>query len=484
MRIPGQQKRSYTWRWTAALLGLAVVAFALVMALVVAPAERTEAVSYTVTSTVEGSGAGFACPATATDPCTLREAIVTANATAAADTITFASTLSGTIPITTTLTISDPGGLTITGPSSLAIVVDGALIAGGDCFSIVSNGNTIQNLVISNCTDDGIAIGSNSNTVSNVLINGCTDDGIEISGNSNTVRSSKIGTNLAGNSAVPNSGDGVDISGSSNTIGAAGAGNTIAFNGEDGVEIAAGTNNVVTRNVMFLNTLLGINSGGAIPGLGGCADAGGGNVSCTGTAGAPGDVVDVYRANVDAAGAEGDLFLCSAIAGGGGAWGCTFANPGGGTATATGRTPPAGNTSPFDLPVGIPAAPAATATFTPTVTPTPGTPTATPTRTSTPTATGTPPTATGTATPTMESETLVVGCNPLASTYPDNTAISTIAAAVSPSGALVSIWSFETGVWRGYSPFYPEYSDLSEVDRLDVVFICVDTAGSFERPKV
>jgi hypothetical protein len=52
------------------------------------------------------------------------------------------------------------------------------------------------------------------------------------------------------------------ITGSSTTVGGttSGAGNTIAFNGDDGVDIAVGTGNVVTRNVMFLNTSLGIDS--------------------------------------------------------------------------------------------------------------------------------------------------------------------------------------------------------------------------------
>ena len=40
MRVPEQQRKSYMWRWTAALAGLAVLGFALVMAIVVTPASR------------------------------------------------------------------------------------------------------------------------------------------------------------------------------------------------------------------------------------------------------------------------------------------------------------------------------------------------------------------------------------------------------------------------------------------------------------
>ena len=544
MRIPGHQKRSYTWRWTAALGGLAVVTFALVMALVVTPAERVQALNLTVNLTTDvadvgdtsgdgafdlGETADGTCDTdnvTAGSQCTLRAAIFEANGNGdTADTITFGS-LSGTINIGSLLPVgdSDPSVAGIDGlAANTTIDGNGTLTVDGgafNCFEVTSPTNVIRDLTITGCAD-GIFISTDdadANAVRGNTIHGNTDDGVEISqGDGNTVGGTSaldrnvirdngddgvfvgvLGTDgniIAGNCigtlancsvAAPNSGDGVEINGSNNRVGgtAAGAGNTIAFNGGDGVNIAGGTGNVITRNVMFLNTGFGITSGFPTPTLlGGCADAGGGNVSCTGMASAPGDIVDVYRANVDLL-PEGDLFLCTAIAGGGGAWGCTFPNPGGGSATATERTAPAGNTSMFSFSVGIPVGPAATPTSAPTSTPTPGSPTATPTRTRTPTATGTPPTATPTATPVMESVTLVVGCNPLASTYPENTAVTTLGAAVSPAGALVSIWKFETGVWRGYSPDYPALSDLSEVDRLDVVFICVDRAGSFARPKV
>jgi len=344
------------------------------------------------------------------------------------------------------------------------------------------------------------------------IISGNGANGVLITGagtNANRVQGNCIGLRPDCALPLPNVLDGVDIEAgaASNSVGGTlpGAGNNIGFNGDDGVAIgegaAAGNFNTVTRNAIFLNTGLGIQCDTAAAGcdltsnesigdptLAGCADAGGGNVSCTGTQLLPavaGITIDVYRAN--AADPEGDLWLCTTLTGAGGAFGCTFANPGGGSATATATTA-GGSTSQFSIMVGIPPGIAPTATPVVVATNTPA-PTSTPT---TPTATGTPPTRTPTpgsptATPTlgpMETKTLVAGCNPMSSTYPDNTAVTTLGAAVSPAGALISIWKFDAGVWRGYSPDYPTYSDLSEVDRLDVVFICVDRAGSFQRPKI
>lgn len=89
--------------------------------------------------------------------------------------------------------------------------------------------------------------------------------------------------------------------------------------------------------------------------------------------------------------------------------------------------------------------------------------------------------------PTMESVALTAGCNPVAITYPDNTPIATIAGAVSPSEILIAIWKFENAraVWSGFSPSAPaEVNDLTEMDRLDVGFLCVDAPGTFTRPEI
>ena len=73
-------------------------------------------------------------------------------------------------------------------------------------------------------------------------------------------------------------------------------------------------------------------------------------------------------------------------------------------------------------------------------------------------------------------------CNPVTSTYPDETAIQTLADAVSPPGSLRSLWMFNMGTWLGFSPQYPEVSDLTEADLLDVLFVCVQDPGEFVRP--
>ncbi|MGB6837564.1 MAG: cohesin domain-containing protein [Dehalococcoidia bacterium] len=113
----------------------------------------------------------------------------------------------------------------------------------------------------------------------------------------------------------------------------------------------------------------------------------------------------------------------------------------------------------------------------PTSTPTPGGPTATATPTGPlPTLTPVPP--------GLEAVDLMAGCNPVASTYPDATPIQTIASNVGRTGILTSVWKFDLGSWLGYSPQFPEVSDLTEADFLDAVFICVNSPGAFVRPVV
>jgi len=82
---------------------------------------------------------------------------------------------------------------------------------------------------------------------------------------------------------------------------------------------------------------------------------------------------------------------------------------------------------------------------------------------------------------------LVAGCNPVAVTFPDDTPYQTIADAVSPPEILVSIWEFDAGavVWRGCAPNVPpEVCNLTEMDFLDVAFLCVNAPGVFCRPEI
>jgi hypothetical protein len=130
----------------------------------------------------------------------------------------------------------------------------------------------------------------------------------------------------------------------------------------------------------------------------------------------------------------------------------------------------AGPTTDVSMASGGPGALCATPTFTPTNTPTPSA--------ETPTPTPTPSAVPG----EVDLVVLAAGCNPVASTYPNDTPIGDIAAAVSPSYALFSIWELDAGAWRGYSALYPELAELSEVNFLDVLFICMDEPGTLERP--
>jgi len=100
-----------------------------------------------------------------------------------------------------------------------------------------------------------------------------------------------------------------------------------------------------------------------------------------------------------------------------------------------------------------------------------------------PTPSGPAPTATPLP-PGLEAVALIMGCNPVASTYPDDTPIQTIAGGVGPAGILTSLWKFDLGTWLGYSPQFPQVSDLTEMDSLDAVFICVNSPGDFVRPLV
>jgi hypothetical protein len=77
-------------------------------------------------------------------------------------------------------------------------------------------------------------------------------------------------------------------------------------------------------------------------------------------------------------------------------------------------------------------------------------------------------------------------CTPVASTYPDSTPVATIAAAVAPSDLLEGLWEFDGATWLAYSPEFPQASNLTETNQLDVVFICVGgsspSAAMFTRP--
>lgn len=84
---------------------------------------------------------------------------------------------------------------------------------------------------------------------------------VGINSDTNVVQGNAIGTDAAGVLDLGNTGDGVQINaGSNNMVGGTvtAAGNTIAFNTGNGVHVLAGSGNLIARNSTFLNDGLGI----------------------------------------------------------------------------------------------------------------------------------------------------------------------------------------------------------------------------------
>lgn len=81
---------------------------------------------------------------------------------------------------------------------------------------------------------------------------------------------------------------------------------------------------------------------------------------------------------------------------------------------------------------------------------------------------------------------LLSGCNNEALTWPVGTALSTVAAAVAPPSALMSIFKLDTatGRFRAYSPTAPSFAnDYNTVETaLEAVFLCVSSTATLNRP--
>jgi hypothetical protein len=131
--------------------------------------------------------------------------------------------------------------------------------------------------------------------------------------------------------------------------------------------------------------------------------------------------------------------------------------------------------------VSPPAFPTPVATLPSEGTPAEGTPTAT-----TMPATPTGPTATPTPLPPgWEALPLLTGCQFQTWTGSDGTPPSELEKVIGPAGNLNSAWAMQPPpVWKGYSPEFPEVSDLEPVGLLDVLAICMRGPGAFARPIV
>lgn len=92
----------------------------------------------------------------------------------------------------------------------------------------------------------------------------------------------------------------------------------------------------------------------------------------------------------------------------------------------------------------------------------------------------------GAAQGTTESVPLATGCNNISLTFPSGTATTTVAAAITPPGNLISIFRFDSSQNRflGFSPLPGAPNDLVTVNRLDAVFICMSAPGTLARPTI
>jgi hypothetical protein len=137
-----------------------------------------------------------------------------------------------------------------------------------------TGGNIIQgNFIGTNATGTaglggriGIDCQTSNDTIAGNLISGGTTgiliDHTAAPGSGPTIQGNKIGTDVTGTSAIPNSLDGIAVSlpGGSPTIGGTvtGEGNTIAFNGQHGIFVSQGSGRSISGNSIFANGLRGI----------------------------------------------------------------------------------------------------------------------------------------------------------------------------------------------------------------------------------
>lgn len=274
-------------------------------------AVTANAATFTVNSTGDGADAavGDGVCADAAGACTLRAAIQESNSTAALDTVEFAIAGSGVhtftpasaYPNITQAIVIDgrtQGGPGYTGPPLLEL--DGTAAGTGvNGFNITGGtGTTIRHLIINRFPMSGVNILNSGNNVitgcyigtnfdgtldfgnlqfgirmqnsgNNQIGGSAAGEGNLISGNNfegiffiglsetgNVVHGNFIGTNAAGNAAIPNNDDGIEftVGANGNTIGgpSPGQGNLISGNIGVGVNIVSGTLNTIVGN--FIGT--------------------------------------------------------------------------------------------------------------------------------------------------------------------------------------------------------------------------------------
>jgi CSLREA domain-containing protein len=546
MRMIRVQHRPHPWRWTAALASLVVVGVALLVGLAVIPALRAEAANLVVNSTVDpGAGACDAAECTLREAIAAANATGDTDTITfdipgpGPHTIVLGSALPNitddnlTIDGGAEVVIIQPGGawpgLVLAAGSSNASIRNLVLDGGGvGTYGILvhddTDGHQLVNLDIKDWTRHGIffddtsadlaTTASDGNLITDTLIHdigdGIGDDnGIVLDhGTGNTITSSEIYSNdddgmeinggtdlkIIGDDIFSNGDHGVNLSNTTGTtinsnIGIVSNGldgvhavgdlnlvitdNQIAGNGASQIELDSVNNATILRNDMVAgsdaivledtiadpaNILVGGSAadrnrfrGIAVPGP--CnTEAANCYVQLNGGVGTTVTATHNDWGTTDTGAATGiPTLVCHQGEGTCGNGLVNFADP----------EPPGG--SPI-----LPATPTPTSTLTPTTTPT-----ETPTPGPSPTATSQP----------EEILSLAIGCNFVASTYPDDTEPAALASVVSPLASLAGLWAQQPPPsWAGYSPAFPEVSDMGPVDKLDVIAICMTTSGTFSRP--
>ncbi len=201
--------------------------------LAVSAASVANAATFTV-SNLNDTGAG-----------SLRQAIIDANVTTAADTISFS--IAGTIsPATSLPTITNP--VTINGYSA-----PGAVANSGSAGFV---GTLVVEISGANAGGSGIGlhISASNCVITGLVINSFEDSGIRIdTGTANSVTGSFIGPNTAGTASFGNFNRGILIVGSTgNFIGAATAAGTNVISGNygTGISITGGGSATIRRNLI------------------------------------------------------------------------------------------------------------------------------------------------------------------------------------------------------------------------------------------
>lgn len=105
------------------------------------------------------------------------------------------------------------------------------------------------------------------------------------------------------------------------------------------------------------------------------------------------------------------------------------------------------------------------------------------------TPTSSPPSARSPAAPATPAATikLVRGCNPVVSTWPDETGPLVIVSSTDPTSAVMAVWKFDQqqAIWLGFSPAAPpSVNDIINIRFLDAVFVCTDSSALLTRPEV